>query len=372
MPDITTIYVSPYPERDQRLSLAGLDVLPPASIYNPPLLKSVVVINMDDTLAMFTYALVAFINERTEEKVSLATFGADDIDKLDGLVMDAFYSSTYFCDDVQPVEGAMIALTYLRQSFDLHAVTTRPTHTEVPTRAWLQRHYPDIFAGVHFVSTQTKLSTCRLLGALLLVDNGPETVNICAANGLPCVLFGDNKHIRSATATELDTRAHMITKAESWSTAIKAILSMTTVLHRIYPDVPDFPSLDPSTDIDPEFAALSVDVLHRLRVNVLAPVELDDEELEGLFSNLLDAFAAVESRAITTMQRSIVFDAPGGGQITEVALLDTGAINGSFMSKDFYDSHGTLFAPLDRGTTVARAVRLADGVTRCQIRFIRP
>jgi hypothetical protein len=113
--------------------------------------------------------------------------------------VEAFFVSPHFNNDLQPVPGALSALQSLKQHYDLQIVTARSDELMDQTKAWINKHFPDIFTEIHFGNAfsregkppRSKLEICRDIRAVMLVEDQPQYSTQCAEAGIPVILFGD-------------------------------------------------------------------------------------------------------------------------------------------------------------------------------------
>jgi uncharacterized HAD superfamily protein len=137
----------------------------------------------------------------------------------------AFHASRYFEEQIEPIAGAAIALGVLKKRFDLHVVTSRQTDIEQQTRAFVAKHFTDIFTELHFgnhfgkpdergkVAKISKPEMCARIGAVALIDDSIDYARQCAASGIPVFLFGDYGWNQTPAGEELDER---ITRVRNW------------------------------------------------------------------------------------------------------------------------------------------------------------
>lgn len=102
--------------------------------------------------------------------------------------------------DVQPIPGADVALHQLADRFRLEVVTARPRGAEQVTRDWIKKHFPKIFAEVHFTHRDSlssprdisKIEVARQLRARYLIDDFPPSFSDDSDIDLTVILFGDH------------------------------------------------------------------------------------------------------------------------------------------------------------------------------------
>ena len=109
--------------------------------------------------------------------------------------LEKYYASPEHAETA-PMPGAVEAIARLAQTHELHIVTARPHHFEMETRAWLNRHFPETFSGLHFtdyfkvgVDNKTKADVCEILGITIFVEDIPLHALNIAAIGIPVLLF---------------------------------------------------------------------------------------------------------------------------------------------------------------------------------------
>jgi uncharacterized HAD superfamily protein len=108
-----------------------------------------------------------------------------------------FHASRYF-GHIEPLRGAKLALDVLKTRFELHVVTSRQADIEPQTRAFVEEHFPDTFAALHFGNhfgksgkKVSKPDMCKRINAVALIDDSLDYARQCAAAGIPVFLFGN-------------------------------------------------------------------------------------------------------------------------------------------------------------------------------------
>lgn len=97
-------------------------------------------------------------------------------------------------NDTRPVKGAQDAVKQLALHHELHIITARPSCTKGVTPAWLDRYFPEQFAGLHMTShfehsARSKADVCKELGISLLIDDGLVHARAVAATGTTVLLL---------------------------------------------------------------------------------------------------------------------------------------------------------------------------------------
>lgn len=92
--------------------------------------------------------------------------------------------------------GSAEALQRMKQDHDLVVVTSRQHVIRNETLEWIDRHYPNIFADVHFGNhfaksgqSKKKSEICEEIGADVLIDDNPRYAHECASSGMHVLLF---------------------------------------------------------------------------------------------------------------------------------------------------------------------------------------
>ena len=97
----------------------------------------------------------------------------------------------------QPIYGVLEALAILQEYYKLVIVTARQREFTDMTTAWLDCHFPRVFAGYYFGNHYAlegnplaKSELCRQAGARIIIDDQPRHVLDCQNAGITSILFG--------------------------------------------------------------------------------------------------------------------------------------------------------------------------------------
>ncbi|MBS3125600.1 hypothetical protein J4211_05125, partial [Candidatus Woesearchaeota archaeon] len=108
----------------------------------------------------------------------------------------AFYDSEEL-EQVVPLPGALKETSALSDKYEFVVITSRPTHWEPKTVAWLRNYFPT-FEGPHFAQNghsfkggnkKTKLEWCRDLGVEVMVEDNHAYLAGCTDAGVRGVLI---------------------------------------------------------------------------------------------------------------------------------------------------------------------------------------
>ncbi|MDO8584691.1 MAG: hypothetical protein Q7R85_01040 [bacterium] len=98
---------------------------------------------------------------------------------------------------VSPMVGSLKAIQALKAAgHELYIITARRNKHITQTELWIEKHFPDVFTGVHYASPsrlkeepRKKSEICEALGIEVLIDDSPENAFDCAAVGVKIFLF---------------------------------------------------------------------------------------------------------------------------------------------------------------------------------------
>jgi predicted amidohydrolase/5'(3')-deoxyribonucleotidase len=167
--------------------------------------KEIIAVDIDEVLAFFMPNLVNFHNAAYSTEFTVDSFRSYDFHKIWGgtiadanVKMDEFFESTHFKDNMIPIPHALEALNELKKDYDLHIVTARLNKLEDITRAWIGKHYPNIFHEIHFGNhyassgkSRSKPEMCKAINAKLLIDDSLTYATQCIREGIKVILFGN-------------------------------------------------------------------------------------------------------------------------------------------------------------------------------------
>jgi len=170
--------------------------------------KPVLAVDLDECVGFFVKAIVKWHNRiyGSDHNVGMfSTFRFCDVwggsDQEVTIKVRKFFESDDFLN-LEPVPGALQALSELKEHFEIYIVTARQTCLEKETRSWLLHHYPGIFRDVRFGNhwsdsgeKKAKSTICEEIGACVLIDDSPKHVEDCARILPLTILFNwNNEH----------------------------------------------------------------------------------------------------------------------------------------------------------------------------------
>ena len=199
--------------------------------------KPVLAVDLDEVCCAYVQAFIKYSNSTHGTSLAVDDFTSYMFWEVPGTKLGsreeaqdrvyAFHASRYFTQ-IEPIPGAKFALDILKNTFDLHVVTSRQTDIEPQTRAFVKEYFPGVFTELHFgnhfgkpkknwfgqsvVNRVSKPEMCKRIGAVALIDDSLDYAKQCASSGIPVFLFGDYAWNRSTTVT-LDAR---ITRVPNW------------------------------------------------------------------------------------------------------------------------------------------------------------
>ena len=97
------------------------------------------------------------------------------------------------------MKGAVEAIEWLRHDHSLPIITSRPETIRERTAALVEKHFPPVFDGIHFLNhyrddgtrsrERTKGEVCKALGVRVFVEDALENAVSVADEGIPVLLF---------------------------------------------------------------------------------------------------------------------------------------------------------------------------------------
>ncbi|MDO8569682.1 MAG: hypothetical protein Q7R89_02835 [bacterium] len=158
--------------------------------------------DLDDLLLGFFDALHPYCNNRYGTSCQRGDLTSFSLAKLWGVseeeatkrVFDFYQSSEHW--GAKPVDGSVEGIKKLKQHHKLHVITAKPEELKDKTLEWLDKHFPQMFDGIHFTNhyngnglKRSKGEVCKELGIELFVDDFLENVNNVANFDIPALLF---------------------------------------------------------------------------------------------------------------------------------------------------------------------------------------
>ena len=168
--------------------------------------KPIIAVDIDDVIASNAESFVAYSNATFGTHLSVEDYhehwsemwGVDHPETLRR--SDIFHESGHM-GTYGAVDGALEALTELKEKFHLVVLTSRRSSMRKLTQEWVDMQYPGIFSDVVFTSffdvpaagnvDKTKAHLLREIGASYIIDDQVKHVLPAAEMGIPGLLFGN-------------------------------------------------------------------------------------------------------------------------------------------------------------------------------------
>lgn len=165
--------------------------------------KQIIAVDIDEVLFPFTPEFLAKHNEThggSIEQSDLKTYyfieelyelgeNEDPEDIIENFLNEAYEGN------IGPYNGAIEAIQKLKQNFILEVITARRPSMQAITEKWLNKHFPEVFKGVHFPRKRseqtTKVEICKEIGAKYLIDDHPSNFEGMTEAGITVLLFGE-------------------------------------------------------------------------------------------------------------------------------------------------------------------------------------
>lgn len=158
-------------------------------------------LDFDDVLFDFNTGMMKFHNDTYGTSYTLADITKWDFKELWQCDADeslrrmrAFVISKYH-DQASPIEGAIDAVRYLRQRYDIHIITARDKVICPQTYKVADKFFSGSFQGVHYMHDNdknvlgTKGDICRDLGIGIMVEDSLANAETLSASGITTLLF---------------------------------------------------------------------------------------------------------------------------------------------------------------------------------------
>ena len=173
-------------------------------------MRKIIGVDIDDVLADFSSAFIAFCGEHYGKCVKKEDFTHVDFWRGWGVSREKLvswlgaFNESYAEERMLPLPGSQEVICQMAECHELHVITSRPLEIAQGTVRWIERHFGKSFLDVHFcttkgglVSTRSKKTVCEMLGAKILLDDHPQNADECSSNGIQVYLFDQpwNRHI---------------------------------------------------------------------------------------------------------------------------------------------------------------------------------
>lgn len=191
-----------------------------------------IAIDVDDTLAANAEAVVAFSNQRWGTRLTVEDYTEHwaqmwriDLEELERRAQE-FYDSREMVS-YGHIGDSQEVLERLADRHHLMIATARLTQLKGDTLAWIEEHFPGIFAStaVYFAGIRddvqeeshkmTKAELVSQIGADVLIDDQLKHCMAVAGEGRHAILFGDYAWNRAEELPDFVTRCHSWREVEA-------------------------------------------------------------------------------------------------------------------------------------------------------------
>lgn len=180
-------------------------------------------IDLDNVLADFHTTWLAYHNKHYDTTITNENVTVYDYAPAIGISSEelvrriyAFYESTEF-EDIRPEKGSTSVIGRLSKKHKLYIITSRPDSTEVRTRQWLNRYFPDEIEKILHTNqfsldhdgAVTKGSMCRKYGITVFIEDAPIYAEETAGAGIKTLLLDQpwNQNVEESK---------LVTRVASW------------------------------------------------------------------------------------------------------------------------------------------------------------
>lgn len=165
------------------------------------MVKQSIAIDLDDVLAAHAEAFVQFSNERYKTNLTVDDYTDHwgeiwRVEEEEAERRSAEFHTPGVAMAFGAKSEAIDTLRKLKEHYDLFVVTARNKKLIDITREWLDKEFPGIFSGIHFVpiwepnNRITKAEISKEIGATYLIDDLVQHCNLAAEAGMIAILFG--------------------------------------------------------------------------------------------------------------------------------------------------------------------------------------
>lgn len=192
-----------------------------------------IALDIDDVVFPFSSGAIAYVTKYSGKPVYIHELYNDLIDPTEsGLTFEEFiryvneYQMANETLNLQPVDGALSALTELGRKYDIYFITARSPELELHTKKWFEKHISPVldnhhitFIGNHYTNSEigTKADVCRQLDAVWLIDDHPKYVEQLKGATTKPIMFGDYHWNKDYTGD------HFV-RAKDWNEVLKHVL----------------------------------------------------------------------------------------------------------------------------------------------------
>ncbi|MDD5547464.1 MAG: hypothetical protein PHN74_00985 [Candidatus Pacebacteria bacterium] len=159
-------------------------------------------IDLDEILADSLNAIVEFHNKKYGTTLKRNDFHSYRFWEIWGGTREEAIKKVYefFITNpmhINPIAGSFEALKTLKKNgHELLIITARQNELIEYTNKWIEKHFPEIFSGIHYANTYTmaghsrkKSDICNGLGIKLLIEDDLTHAEDCAKSGIKILLL---------------------------------------------------------------------------------------------------------------------------------------------------------------------------------------
>ena len=180
----------------------------------------IIAIDLDEVLCDFISSMLFYYNEKygtNYKKEDFFTYNFWEVlgisqEKTIDIVHD--FHKTHHFEDIQPINGAIEAVSKLKKNHKLIVITSRQHSIENQTRKWIEKYFPNTFDEIilanHFAKNGTskkKKYYCDKFKVDVLIEDNIHYANECISKHTKVFLF-DYPWNRSNTLNKDVTRVY--------------------------------------------------------------------------------------------------------------------------------------------------------------------
>ena len=196
---------------------------------NPIMTPLQIGIDFDDILIEFNASIHAYYNKKLGTSIQKKDVFTYDMHRVWSCEPEEAGRRVFeFCETPEhhaaiPVDGSIEGIDELGKKHKLHLITSRSPAIEDLTLRWLQKHFSDKFAGIHFTgqffgeksTMRTKIDVCKELGIDLMIEDSASQAKALAGAGIPVILLD--------MPWNQEEMPEGITRVDSWDEIVRTI-----------------------------------------------------------------------------------------------------------------------------------------------------
>lgn len=160
-------------------------------------MKKLIAVDLDGVLSDTLSAFIQFHNEVYKTALARNHFYSDyywevlNEEKEITIAKFQHFTKTHHFQNIQPVKGAIKAITFLAKHHQLIVITARGQELAEETNTWIRRHFPNKFKDIHVINhalfaktgkTVSKGELCQKLNVDIVIEDNLHHAHDCVSD----------------------------------------------------------------------------------------------------------------------------------------------------------------------------------------------